>query len=109
MGGAIKVSITCGFMVNIRYGFVTDPISICTRSVITIRYTSFDKSTATDPISSPSDGSVKQSVPDEYLICYGFFFWLCRTKLRFGADHELLPFYRLRACIERSFSLFAQR
>ena len=74
MGGAIKVSITCGYMakrlLRIRYGFVTDPISICTRSVITIR---FDKPTATEPTLSPLDGSVEQSVPDEYLISYGFF------------------------------------
>ena len=64
-------------LVRIRYGFVTDQISICNRSVITIRYTSFDKSTATDPIRYLSIGSVEQSVTDEFLISSGFFFWLC--------------------------------
>ena len=61
-------------LVRIRYGFVTDQISICNRSVITIRYTSFDKSTATDPIRYLSIGSVEQSVTDEFLISSGFFF-----------------------------------
>ena len=75
---ALKASITCRFMakhlLRIRYGFVTDQISIGARTVKTIRYTSFDKSTVTDPISKPSIGSVEQSVTDEYLISYGFFF-----------------------------------
>ena len=61
-------------LVRIRYGFVTDQISICNRSVITIRYTSFDKSTATDPIRYLSIGSVEQSVTDEFLISSRFFF-----------------------------------
>ena len=61
-------------LVRIRYGFVTDQISICNRSVITIRYTSFDKSTATDPIRYLSIGSVEQSVTDEFLISSGYFF-----------------------------------